>query len=243
MATRPKPGKCVHCLIEGERDWDHVFPVSWYPDSTPPNLEKWQIPSCIPCNRKYGRLESDLFSRMGVSLDPNHPASKSVVQTALRSMSPEAGRDPRDAQHRLKRRQKVIAATLRGPEIPMEAVIPGMGNRWKLPTEEQVAVLIPADSLRLMTEKIVRGIFYIADGKFIEPPYVIDFFLLDEEADAAPYWKEALDKFSSVYAREPGIVVRRAVVPDDNISSLFEIEFWKHFKTYACLMKGGRRST
>ena len=59
------PGKCVHCLKDvEERNSDHVFPESWYPDSTPPNLEKWQIPSCIPCNSEYGKLEQD-FCRKG----------------------------------------------------------------------------------------------------------------------------------------------------------------------------------
>jgi hypothetical protein len=44
-------GKCVHCLQDPvELTWDHVLPVSWYPTTTPPNLEKWQIPSCWPCN-------------------------------------------------------------------------------------------------------------------------------------------------------------------------------------------------
>jgi len=194
----------------------------------------------MPCNRVYGKLESDLLSRMGLCLDPTHPASRSVVQTAQRSMNPEAGHNPRDAHHRLKRRQRMLADTLRGADIPVTAVIPGMGNRLNLPIDEQVALLVPTDSLRRVTEKIARGIFYIADGKFIEPPYEIDFFVLDEEG--AQDWKEALDKFGSVYAREPGIVVRRAVAPDDNTSSLIEIEFWKQFKTYASITKRRRGS-
>jgi hypothetical protein len=41
------------------------------------------------------------------------------------------------------------------------------------------------------------------------------------------------DKFGKVHAREPGLVVRRAVVTEDNRSALFEINFWQHFKTYA----------
>jgi hypothetical protein len=45
--------------------------------------------------------------------------------------------------------------------------------------------------------------------------------------------KEALDRWATVYAREPRIVVRRAVAHEDRISSLFEITFWKQFKTYA----------
>jgi hypothetical protein len=236
MRKKLGPGKCVHCLKDvEERNSDHVFPASWYPDSTPPNLEKWQIPSCIPCNSDYGKLESDLLSRVGLCLDPHATASKSIVESALRSMKYQAGRNDRDRALRAARGRKILGETLHGADIPETAVIPGMGNRWNLPTEEQVAVLLPAESLRRMTEKIVRGIFYIEEQKFIEPPYVIDFFVLPEDATAP--WSQALDKFGTVYAREPGIVVRRTVAHEDNISSLFEITFWQHFKTYASLSR------
>jgi hypothetical protein len=124
-----------------------------------------------------------------------------------------------------------MAETLRGAQIPHEATIPGMGERWGRPIEEQIVVLLPADSLELMTKKVVRGIFYVEDGLFIEPPFTIDFFVLPD--DAASEWSVVLNKFGTVYAREPGLVVRRAVVPEDKRSSLFEILFWQQFKTYA----------
>jgi hypothetical protein len=144
-------------------------------------------------------------------------------------------RDHRDRALRAARGKKVLGETLHGADIPETAVISGMGNRWNLPTEEQVAVLLPAESLRRMTEKIVRGIFYIEEQKFIEPPYVIDFFVLPEDATAP--WSQALDKFGSINACEPGIVVRRAVAHEDDMSSLFEIKFWQHFKTYASVSR------
>jgi hypothetical protein len=170
MAKGPGPGKCVHCLSDPvERNWDHVFPKSWYPDVTPKDLAKWQVPSCIPCNSKYGWIESDFLSRVGLALEPYHPASRSVVETAMRSMKATAGRDERDRERRLARRRRIRAETLQGAAIPHGATIPGMGERWGRPIEEQVAVLLPAQSLRLMTEKIVRGIFCVQDGVFIEP--------------------------------------------------------------------------
>jgi len=232
MAKRPKPGKCVHCLSDPvERDWDHVFPRSWYPDETPLNLAKWQIPSCIVCNRKYDKIESDFLSRVGLALDPDHPASRSVVQTALRSMKPSAGRDVRDSSMRLARGRKILAEMLQGAEIPLQATIPGMSERWGRALDEQVAVLVPAQSLELITKKIVRGIFYIEDGIFIEPPFVIDFFVLPEEDTGV--WTQSLDQFGKIYARPPGLFVRRAVVPEDNTSSIFEVVFWQQFRTYA----------
>ena len=41
MAKNPGKDRCVHCLKEGvERNWDHVFPNSWYPDTTAADMEK-----------------------------------------------------------------------------------------------------------------------------------------------------------------------------------------------------------
>jgi hypothetical protein len=62
MAKNPGRGQCVHCLKgTQERNWDHVFPKSWYPDTTGADTEKWQIPSCLSCNDRYGKLECDLI--------------------------------------------------------------------------------------------------------------------------------------------------------------------------------------
>lgn len=179
------PGRCVHCLKEvEERNTDHVFPESWYPDSTPIDLEKWQIPSCIPCNDAYGRLEQDFLVKVGLCLDPYDPASKSIVEKSLRSLKPTAARNPRDAQHRLGKGKRILAQALQGDKIPDQGVFPGLGDRWADIPGERTAILIPKRSFERITEKIVRGIFYIEDGIFIEPPYTINFYALAEEGNS-----------------------------------------------------------
>jgi hypothetical protein len=238
LAKRPPPGKCVHCLKDPvERDWDHVFPESWYPASTPPNTEKWKIPSCIPCNEKYGKLESDFRDRMGLCLDPRNPASESVVLEALRSMDVKAGRDPRDAQRRLQRAKKILSQLLTSASIPQDSVFPGMKLHEHVPDEDRVGMPIPADYFGRIAAKIVRGIFYIEDRKFIEPPYVIDFhtFVLNNEVTAQ--FEAWLAQHGIIYAREPGLVVHRAVTPDDALTSLFKITFWEQLSMYATVTR------
>ena len=168
--------------------------------------------------------------KVGLCLDPFDPASASIVQKSLRALKPAAARNPRDAQHRLGKGRRILTESLVGDQIPDHGVFPGLGDRWNIPGE-RTAILIPADSFKRITEKIVRGIFYIEEQKFIEPPHKVDFFALFNE-DAA-FIEQVLAKFGTIYAREPGIVVRRAVVPEDGVSSIFAIEFWKQFKTYA----------
>jgi hypothetical protein len=62
---------------------------------------------------------------------------------------------------------------------------------------------VPAESFKRITEKIVRGIFYVEEQRFIEPQNKIDFFAL--AGDEAALWERLLGKFGTVYAREPGI--------------------------------------
>jgi hypothetical protein len=161
MGKPPGPGKCVHCLAEvAERDWDHVFPISWYPDTTPPDLEKWKIPSCLPCNHGYSKIEGDFRDRVGLCLDPDNPASQSIVEAAMRSIDAEQGRDPSDAQKRLIRARKLMSQTLHGAQIQQENLYPGMPRHEDVPAEDRVGMLIPADYFPRMVHKIVRGMFY-----------------------------------------------------------------------------------
>jgi hypothetical protein len=132
-------------------------------------------------------------------------------------------------------KKRVDDEALKGAAIPQFGIYPGMGEKWGRPCVDQVALRIPAESFRRITEKIVRGIFYIEDKKFIEPPFTVSFYALDDASGG--HIRKVLDKFGETYAREPGIVVRRVVTPEDGISSVFEIEFWEQLKTYASVTR------
>jgi hypothetical protein len=119
MAKKPDIGKCVHCLKEPvELTSDHMFPKAWYPDTTPENLEKWQIPSCLACNQRYSKIEGDLLNRVALALDTKHPASAGLVDTALRAINPDAGRDEKDAAARAALRRKILAETFKEKRFP-----------------------------------------------------------------------------------------------------------------------------
>jgi hypothetical protein len=73
-------GKCVHCLgYFNDLTWDHVLPVSWYPD-IPSDLEKWAAPSCVSCNKKLGRIEEELLIKLGLCLDPRDKHSLGIPE-------------------------------------------------------------------------------------------------------------------------------------------------------------------
>jgi hypothetical protein len=235
MARPPKPGKCVHCLRHPvERNWDHVFPESWYPACTAANLAKWQVPSCIQCNSQLGRVEKEFFVRIALCLDPNDPGFKGMAAKALRSMDPRQGKNPGDRRARARLAEKIKSELMIGEAIPSVGTYPSLGERWGRPRGAGIALSIPADFFRRITEKIVRGITYLESNRFIEPPHRVEFFALDNSGAATMH--QVLEAYGQELAREPGIVIRRAVTPEDGVSALYEIEFWKQFKTYASVM-------
>jgi hypothetical protein len=84
-----------------------------------------------------------------------------------------AGNDERDRNVRAALRKRVLDEALEAAAAPEDAVYPGMGEqRWGRPREDQLSVRIPPDGFHRLTEKIVRGIFYVVDQKFIEPPWL-----------------------------------------------------------------------
>jgi hypothetical protein len=232
MAKRPSPGKCVHCLADNvNRTWDHVFPRAWYPNTTPSDVYKWQIPSCHPCNRDYGTMEDDLLCRLALCVDPHVPETAGIVEKALRSIKSGLARDERDRNARAARARHIYNELLYGSEIPQSAIYPGLGERWGRPSAQGLGVCVPANSLRRLTEKIVRGIFFLEDNAFIEADHAIAFYALTDEG-AEPI-KNLLDRFGREYARKPGIAVRRAVADDQPTSAVFEIDVWGQFKLYS----------
>jgi len=96
---------------------------------------------------------------------------------------------------------------------------------------------IPADYFGLIAAKIVRGIFYIEDQKFIEPPYVIEFHTFVPNDEVAVQFEAWLTQYGIIYSREPGLVVHRAVTPEDGLTSLFKITFWEQLSMYATVTR------
>lgn len=232
MNRNTAAGKCVHCLKTFDRlTWDHVFPKSWYPDTTPENLNKWKVPSCRECNGELGTIEEEFFRLVGLCLDPDTPATQGIVPKVLRSMRAAEKNSEKENIIRESIRQKVLKKAMEGTKIPLEGIIPGLHEKWGRPIGEQVAFAVPAQSVHRITEKIVRGICYIEDQSYIEPPAKIEFFMFSP--DDATAIQEMFGAKEEVFSCGPGIVVRKTVAPEDGITSFFVIEFWGQFKTYA----------
>lgn len=226
----PRPGRCVHCLKDNvQLTWDHLFPKAWYPDSTRPNIEKWQIPACLRCNQQYGKLEDELLLRLGMCVNPTLAQASGIADKVLRAMDPSSAKNAKDAAHRHRRRMKMRSLLTPVSSLPSSAIIPAFPRQLDWP-EATHGIQIPGAMLRALAEKLTRGIYYLDGGRFIEPPFTIDFYLLRE----APHdeVRELLEKHGTVYAREPGIVVKRAIAEDDRMHAILGIEIWGQFRMF-----------
>ena len=232
MASKPGPGRCVHCLAYFDnRNWDHVFPKSWYPDTTPPNLAKWQIPTCYACNEAYGKLEQDLLVRIALCLDSLIPETAGIVARGLRSIDPNTAHSQNDINARHAKLVQLRGDMLLGGLTPTEGIYPNFENQWGGKAEDQGAIRVSADSIRKLTEKIVRGIHYLESKEYIEKPYAVTFFAITDE-DAMEITK-TLKAHGERYAREPGIEVLRILAPEDGNIAFYSITIFGKLNMYA----------
>jgi len=224
--------RCVHCLGYFVKiTEDHVLPRSWYPESTPKDVGKWTIPACESCNKEYGQIEGDLLIRLGLCLDPSDKAAAGIPQRVLRAISERHGSGARDKRCRKSRYKKLMRESLSGGDIPDKGIYPNFGASAK--DKSPLGFLIPASSVQKLGEKIVRGITYIAESKYIEKPFRIAIYVVEDNAVAAVL--EDIKHYSREYSVGPGIKVLRAIGEDS--SALFYISIWGKFNMYASVMK------
>lgn len=215
-----------------ERNWDHVFPVGWYPDTTPDNTDKWKVPSCVDCNSKLGRIESRFISLIGLTLDPKVRETAGVPQKVLRSLKAEFARNESDALARTAAARRVTSSIYRGPFAP-ENVYPTAGAEAARAGSDPIPFLIPVDLFEKVTEKIVRGITYVETGRFIEPPLRVR-FIPDGPDMKSSQFVQVIRQYGKVLERGPGVRIDYALNFEDGISGRFEIVFWGgQIRTYA----------
>jgi hypothetical protein len=224
--------RCIHCLksVDAITD-DHLFPKSWYPTTTPPNLEKWKLPACRPCNAEYGKIEEELRLGLASTLDPSAPGSAGIWQEALNSLTPERGRNPLDQLRRKLKRQKFLKRLMPVKPDMMKHALPEIDPDRPKGT---MALLVPGSHIKRFIEKLVRGTVYLTEGRYVEPEQEITTSLL--HADDGREITEMIEQFGELYERGPGIRIRKAVAHDAKTSALFVFDIWGQYRFHGAVM-------
>ena len=234
--TKKFSKRCAHCLRDYEKlTFDHVFPKSWYPETTTENIEKWKMPSCRECNSRMGKIENDLLLKFGMCMPPFAHPSLGVAQKAMRSIDPRSARDHNDAKHRKKRREKFLKETIDPKTVPLSSIFPGFGFHTGQDPANEIAITVAKADLEAIAKKIIRGITWAIDKKYIEPDYEIKIFFVRDPKRSSFY--EPLVKSGKIYSRGPGLMVVQAVAPEDSMSSLYYLEIWQQVFMYGSVTR------
>lgn len=213
--------QCIYCL--GSFDnliRDHVCPESWYPPGYPENISKPVVPSCTACNHKFGNIENRLKNQIGLCLDPVDPLGRYIWQSAMRSVNPYLGTDVRDVIHRFRIRESLRTKILSGAEIPEKGLYPGFGINPEIPKIYQGAIRISSDDMIAFTEKVIRGVTFLLDGRLIRSPFSVLSHAV-EPLKAAPV-EELLQKYGQECGSGPFFTVVRALC-EDGTTSIFRV--------------------
>jgi hypothetical protein len=235
-STHKTAMKCVHCLEIGKEETkDHVFPASWYPNTTPASVQRWTVPSCPRCNGTFGLLEKELFIRLAICVDPSKAGASGISGAVLRSFGVGVQNlDPKEKACRTALREKVLADTMPMSDIGPVPLLPDLGPHAGFPLDQQRAVSISEKLLKEVCGKILRGCEYkLNNKKFIEKPYVLRiYFAHDEKISDVT----AFVKMAQPTALGPGFEVRRVgCPPEDGYAVLYRVILWDTFKIYGSI--------
>lgn len=235
MAKKFSKGLCAHCLKYFDiLTSDHVFPKSWYPETTPDNIEKWQMPSCIECNQKYSKIENDLLIRLSLGLVPGEHDSLGVTDKGLRGTNPEFGKSTKDKLRRKKKREQLLKEIRNASEYSDENFLPGLNNYFGLEKSRLHALQIPEKSLIALGEKIIRGVTYVEKNIILDKKYKVEIMFLKENIQSEIL--EIIRKNSKTLHQGPGIIVKIATPDDDSVMGWFEILVWGKIKFYGVIL-------
>jgi hypothetical protein len=154
-----KKRTCAYCGRETVPEKEHVFPESWYPSTTPENLDKVHVPSCHACNRRWRETEEHFAFDVWLGLSPEYEEVKGVVDSFIRSFSIARGQNAPDARKRMKK-----ALALQRTMLWVDPR-PGAPRRVVRLESGVFAPRSPARRLQPkvrsgMAEKFIRGLHY-----------------------------------------------------------------------------------
>lgn len=115
-------------------------------------------------------------------------------------------------------------------EMPKTAILPGFGLHPFQDFADAIGVTVGVNELEALGDKLVRGITYVANGRYIEEDHDIKIHF---DPNQSAVFAEAAKKFGAKYHRGPGILVSHAAAKDDPVSGVFDFTLWGTFRFWA----------
>jgi len=229
--------RCIHCgqtLIE--ETLDHVFPKSWYPETTTAEVQRWTVPSCKSCNNKLGAMEKEVFSRLILCVDPRKAEAAGLSAKAIRSMGIRVeGLSAEEAEHRRKQKHKIISATK--PYKAGTETLPGLEPHPGFPEDTGLQIEIPSELLHKVAKKMVRGCeYFLKKGRIVEKPYEIEIYFVHEQNVPDQLLRALEGSSASTNNIGPGFSVTRVAAQDEPNDVAYKIIVWGTLAIYALIL-------
>jgi hypothetical protein len=229
--------RCIHCgKSVDETTKDHVFPTSWYPETTPEETRRWTAPSCGKCNNSLGSMEKKVFSRLILCVDPQKHEAAGLYAKLKRSLGVGVDDLSKDeAAHRQKQKLGLIAAVERHDSASSGSILPGLGSHTGFRDEDLPQIRIPGDLLLKVYEKIVRGCEYVLAGRIIEEPYSVQIYFVHDHNIPEDLARGLESPTAEDVHLGPGFRVVR-VAAHDSYAVAYEITLWGSAYFFAFIM-------
>ena len=240
MPRKKKKGMCVFCLKKSSGlTREHVFPKAWYSDSTPPNVQRWTVPSCHWCNQQFSKIEDDLLMRLGMCANPSEYASIGIGKRVLDSVNPNAADTAKEKKARQVKRDKLIKQISPMNEIPANSILPDFPPLIFGPTDKYKGISIPPKSLKKIGTKIARGITYYFHKTYIDADHEIDVDF--SNSPASDMVKSLIEQYGRTECCGPAIRVGVAYANDNPQCGLFDILIWGRLEIYVTVTPKERK--
>lgn len=164
------PTLCIHCLAAPAGEKDHVLPRSWYPDGTPPTVQRLTVPSCQACGARLKKAEEQMALALTFArgFDKDHDAALGVHDRVRATWDvTAAGASARGRKYRRDRAHSIMSRVRPVVAAPAEMVgaarIPARtaAGVW---VEAAVALKFRREDFDAVIGKFVRGLHYHRTG-------------------------------------------------------------------------------
>lgn len=228
---------CIYCLDYFEKlTKDHVFPRSWYPDSTPQNMEKWVVPACFECNNRLGEIEDEAYKKLAICTENSDIAASGVSEKVVRLYDPRSAKNEKDRKRKEANIKKILADLIYTDKMP-KGLLKNFGPFNNNPDKSILVRISTAKLLDPITEKIVRGLEFKLMSKLINTDRSIKIIHLPDSAKAISLeltqLNNILEKSGVKTSRGPGFIVRYA--KDIYGSMLYYITVWGKWEIWAAV--------
>jgi hypothetical protein len=173
-----------------------------------------------------------MLIRFGLCLDPDDPASASIVQKAMASINPELGKTERDRRARLALKVRILSEVKRLDTRPTKGVLPDFGRNWDRGSRH--GVLVPGRELHQIIRKWVRGLHYLLSARLIPRSRRIDVFHVTDEVASLAF--RDIEPYAPMYIKPPGVSVMHASATEGKeAETIYRFVLWDQYRVCAAV--------